>query len=59
MTWKTSYEKWRNEPTLDEELRLQLEELEKTETGLEDSFYKNLEFGTGGMRAKSDQERIE
>ncbi|MDM5336762.1 phospho-sugar mutase [Fictibacillus enclensis] len=52
MTWKTSYEKWRNEPTLDEELRLQLEELEKTETGLEDSFYKNLEFGTGGMRGE-------
>ncbi|KSU84024.1 phosphoglucomutase [Fictibacillus enclensis] len=52
MTWQTSYEKWRNEPTLDEELRLQLEELEKTETGLEDSFYKNLEFGTGGMRGE-------
>ncbi|SDN35819.1 phosphoglucomutase [Fictibacillus solisalsi] len=52
MTWKTSYEKWRNEPTLDKELRFQLEELEKTETGLEDSFYKNLEFGTGGMRGE-------
>ncbi|MDN4527666.1 phospho-sugar mutase [Fictibacillus fluitans] len=52
MTWKTSYEKWRNETTLDEELRFQLEELEKTETGLEDSFYKNLEFGTGGMRGE-------
>lgn len=52
MNWKTAYEKWLNEPTLDEELQLQLARLKETETGLEDSFYKNLEFGTGGMRGE-------
>ncbi|MED2972112.1 phospho-sugar mutase [Fictibacillus sp. B-59209] len=52
MNWKTAYEKWLNEPNLDEELQLQLEKLKETETGLEDSFYKNLEFGTGGMRGE-------
>ncbi|MGG1571904.1 phospho-sugar mutase [Fictibacillus sp. NRS-1165] len=52
MNWMTAYEKWLNEPTLSDELRRQLEQLKETETGLEDSFYKNLEFGTGGMRGE-------
>ncbi|MCZ0702142.1 phosphoglucomutase [Natronobacillus azotifigens] len=50
MTWKTTYEKWNNFHDLDEELRGQLTELAKNEKSLEDSFYKELEFGTGGMR---------
>lgn len=50
MTWKTTYEKWNNFHDLDEELKGQLTELAKNEKSLEDSFYKELEFGTGGMR---------
>ena len=46
--WKTEYEKWKNFPTLDTELSEQLETMdEKTK---EDAFYKELEFGTAGMR---------
>lgn len=39
------------------ELRVLLEEMQRDEAQLEDAFYKNLEFGTGGMRGKSERER--
>ena len=42
--------KWKNFNDLDVDLKDELNEL--TEEQLEDSFYKNLEFGTGGLRAK-------
>lgn len=46
--WKTEYEKWENFKGLDAELREQLAVMdEKTK---EDAFYKELEFGTAGMR---------
>ncbi|MGL5916204.1 MAG: phospho-sugar mutase [Culicoidibacterales bacterium] len=46
--WKAEYEKWKNFTNLDEELKQQLAEMdEKTQ---EDAFYKELEFGTAGMR---------
>uniref|UniRef100_UPI002609163E phospho-sugar mutase n=1 Tax=uncultured Anoxybacillus sp. TaxID=263860 RepID=UPI002609163E len=50
MTWKATVEKWISYPHLDEELKQQL--LQANEKLLEDSFYKNLEFGTGGMRGE-------
>ena len=37
---------------LDEELRISLEAIKQDETKLEEAFYKNLEFGTGGMRGE-------
>ena len=43
-----AYELWKNEPSLNEELRKELESL--SEEQLYDAFYKNLEFGTGGLR---------
>lgn len=49
MEWKAIYEKWLQFSGLDLELREQLEAAEDMEE-LEDSFYKHLEFGTGGMR---------
>ncbi|SIS42842.1 phospho-sugar mutase [Salimicrobium flavidum] len=50
MSWKKTLEKWKNEENLDESLREQLGMLDEEE--LEDAFYKELEFGTGGMRGK-------
>jgi phosphoglucomutase len=50
MSWKEKAEKWLNYPELDQELREQLENMKKDEKSLEDAFYKDLEFGTGGMR---------
>ena len=50
MNWEHTYEKWLNFEQLDEELRTQLSGLKDDANHLEDAFYKNLEFGTGGMR---------
>ena len=39
---------WKDEPSLDEELRNELNNL--SEDALYDAFYKDIEFGTGGLR---------
>jgi len=52
MTWRTTVQKWIAYPHLDEELKQQLLLMQQDEKALEDSFYKNLEFGTGGMRGE-------
>ncbi|PFJ16892.1 phosphoglucomutase [Bacillus cereus] len=52
MEWKSVYEKWDNYNLLDKELKAQLTILSQDEKLLEDSFYKTLEFGTGGMRGE-------
>ncbi|SDZ55939.1 phosphoglucomutase [Evansella caseinilytica] len=52
MSWKTNYEKWVQFPLLINEYKEELEQLKTNETTLEDAFYKNLEFGTGGLRGE-------
>lgn len=52
MEWKTTYEKWVSALNLDEELKSSLEAIKEDESKLEEAFYKNLEFGTGGMRGE-------
>lgn len=52
MDWKSLYTIWTSYPNLDNEMRLMLEEMNNDEIALEDAFYKNLEFGTGGMRGE-------
>jgi phosphoglucomutase len=52
MQWKSTYEKWASNSNLDEELRRSLEAIKQDEAKLEEAFYKNLEFGTGGMRGE-------
>lgn len=52
MAWQVTYEKWKSFELLDPKLREQLNELANDEKRLEDSFYKELEFGTGGMRGE-------
>ncbi|SEA38705.1 phosphoglucomutase [Thalassobacillus cyri] len=52
MTWQTSYQRWNDFDLLEKELRDKLTEIQSDEQSLEDAFYKNLEFGTGGMRGK-------
>lgn len=48
--WKKIYERWNSFQGLDPELRKQLDELKNDENALEEAFYKELTFGTGGMR---------
>lgn len=52
MKWQAEYERWNDFAELDEELKQQLEEMKQDSKKIEDSFYKNLEFGTGGMRGE-------
>ncbi|MED4631418.1 phospho-sugar mutase [Peribacillus frigoritolerans] len=52
MDWKSLYTIWTSYPNLNNEMRLMLEEMKDDEISLEDAFYKNLEFGTGGMRGE-------
>lgn len=50
MNWKEQSSRWLQYNELDAELKEELLLLD--EKGLEESFYKNLEFGTGGMRGE-------
>ncbi|WP_342044846.1 phospho-sugar mutase [Bacillus sp. OTU530] len=52
MNWKQTYERWVKFPQLDQEIKQSLETASQNEKELEDCFYKNLEFGTGGMRGE-------
>lgn len=52
MDWKKKYEQWLAYEPLDEELKRSLKEHQYDVQWLEDCFYKNLEFGTGGMRGE-------
>ncbi len=44
------YEEWCNNPNFDEETKKELKEIEGNKEEIEDRFYKDLEFGTGGLR---------
>ncbi len=46
--YKKEYQKWLENPKLDEKFRDEL--IKMSESEKEECFYKNLEFGTGGMR---------
>lgn len=50
MNYRTEYEKWCTDPYFDEETQKELKALEGNEAEIEDRFYRNLEFGTGGLR---------
>ncbi len=46
----TSYNKWLTDPCFDEDTKLELEKIRGNNKELEDRFYKELEFGTAGLR---------
>lgn len=48
MNFTLEFEKWASNQSLDEELKLELEQMD--EEAKKDAFYKKLSFGTGGMR---------
>ncbi|MED4281730.1 phospho-sugar mutase [Priestia megaterium] len=50
MMWKKQWTKWRNHSELPSEFKKQMNQM--TESEREDAFYKQLEFGTGGMRGE-------
>lgn len=50
MEYKKEYEKWCTNPLFDEKTRAELINIKENEREIEDRFYKNLEFGTAGLR---------
>ena len=46
----TAYEIWLNSPSLDAAQKAELEAIKNDPKQIEDRFYKDLEFGTGGLR---------
>jgi phosphoglucomutase len=44
------YELWLKDPLIDEETKRELVSLQANDKELEDRFYRDLEFGTGGLR---------
>ncbi|SMC20948.1 phosphoglucomutase [Clostridium acidisoli DSM 12555] len=49
MTYKETYKKWLNSQYVDEETKEELRKIQD-EKEIEDRFYQELEFGTGGLR---------
>jgi len=52
LSYQQTVEKWLAFETLEPELKEQLATISQHEKLLEDAFYKDLEFGTGGMRGE-------
>ncbi len=50
MGYKESYQEWLTDPYFDEKTKEELRGIEQDEKEIEDRFYKELEFGTGGLR---------
>ena len=50
MNYLEEYKKWLNSSFIDEETKKELKNIQNDEKEIEDRFYKNLEFGTAGLR---------
>ena len=48
--YEIRYNEWLNNPVIDEESKKELLSLKGNDTEIEDRFYKDLEFGTAGLR---------
>ncbi len=48
--YNEKYKQWLQEPTFDKETKIELREIDGNEKEIEDRFYKDLEFGTAGLR---------
>ncbi|WNR44670.1 phospho-sugar mutase [Paenibacillus roseipurpureus] len=47
---QTEYQLWLQDPAVDEQTKQELQAIAGDEKEIEDRFYKDLEFGTGGLR---------
>ena len=50
MNYLEEYKKWMDSQFIDESTKKELKDIENNEKEIEDRFYKNLEFGTAGLR---------
>ena len=62
MDYKKLYEEWLANPYFDENTKAELKAIEKDENEIKERFYKDLEFGTAGLRgvigARSEERRV-
>ncbi|TYS60856.1 phospho-sugar mutase [Sutcliffiella horikoshii] len=52
MKWMEKFDLWESHTNLDEEMVKLIQEMKQDDKVKEESFYKELEFGTGGMRGE-------
>ena len=50
MNYLEEYKKWCEDPAFDEETKIELSAIKDNEEEIKDRFYKELEFGTAGLR---------
>ncbi len=50
MGYMEKYNEWLNNPLFDEKTKKELEKIKNNEEEIKERFYKDLEFGTGGLR---------
>ena len=50
MDYLKEYERWCTEPAFDEKTKKELLEIKGNDEEIKDRFYKELEFGTAGLR---------
>ena len=50
MQYRKKYEQWLNSPIIDDKTKEELRAIADDEKEIENRFYKDLEFGTGGLR---------
>ena len=50
MNYKEEYQNWLNSSFIDKETKEELNQIKDDEKEIQDRFYKNLEFGTAGLR---------
>lgn len=50
MEYLEKYEEWCNNSFFDEETKQELESIKNNNEEIKDRFYKDLEFGTAGLR---------
>ena len=50
MQYREKYESWLNGSCFDEQTKAELKAIENDENEIKERFYKDLEFGTGGLR---------
>ena len=48
--YNKKYQEWLNNPNFDEETKEELKSIEGNEEEIKDRFYKDLEFGTAGLK---------
>ncbi|MDR1539872.1 MAG: phospho-sugar mutase [Clostridiales bacterium] len=48
--YKEEYERWLSDPAIDEKTKQELNALADDDNEIKERFFKNLEFGTGGLR---------